>query len=67
MKKQFENIFEKIKNEDKDFSSYKRDWENFEQNNESIALNVLFSSKDNEEITLLYKSKYNLEKIKSFC
>ena len=48
MKKEFENIFGKIKHEDKDFSSQKRDWENFEQNNESIALNVLFSSKDSE-------------------
>ena len=61
-KKEFENIFKKIKHEDKDFSSHKRDWENFEQNNESIALNVLFSSKDSEEITLLYKSEYNLER-----
>ena len=34
---------------------------NFEQNNESVALNVLFSSKDSEEITLLYKSEYNIE------
>ena len=32
-KKQFENIFNKIKHEDKDFSLRKRDWENFEQNN----------------------------------
>ena len=62
MKKEFQNIFEKIKHEDKDFSSQKRDWENFKQNNESIALNVLFSSKDSEEITLLYKSEYNLER-----
>ena len=60
-KKQFENIFNKIKHEDKDFSLRKRDWENFEQNIESIAINVLFSSKDSEEITLLYKSEYNLE------
>ena len=43
MKKEFENIFKKIKREDKDFSSKQRDWENFEQNKESIALNVLFS------------------------
>ena len=42
--------------------SHKKDWENFEQNNESIALDVLFSSKDSEEITLLYKSEYNLER-----
>ena len=46
MKKEFKNIFKKIKHEDKDFSSHKRDWENFEQNNESIALNVIFSSQD---------------------
>ena len=55
MKKEFENIFKKIKLEDKDFSLQKKVWENFEQNNESIALNVLFSSQDSEEITLLYK------------
>ena len=61
MKKDFENIFEKIKHEDKDFSSHKRDWENFEDKNKSIALNILFSSKDSEEITLLYKSECNLE------
>ena len=45
MKKEFVNIFKKIKHEDKDFSSHQGDWENFEQNNESIALNVLFLSK----------------------
>ena len=61
MKKEFEHIFKKIKHEDKDFSSRKRGWENFEQNNESIALIALFSSKDSEEITLLYKSEYNLQ------
>ena len=61
MKKEFENIFKKIKHEDKNFSSHKRDWEYFEQNNESVALKVLFSSKDSGEITLLYKSEYNLE------
>ena len=43
MKKEFENIFKKIKHEDKDFSSQQREWKNFEQTNESIALNVLFS------------------------
>ena len=41
---------------------HKSDLGNFEQNNESIAINVLFSSKDSEEITLLYKSEYNLER-----
>ena len=42
--------------------SHKRDWESFEQNNESIAINALFSSNNSEEITLLYKSEYNLER-----
>ena len=60
MKKDFENIFEKLKHEDKDFSSHKREWENFDQSNEWITLNVLFSSKDSEEITILYKSEYNI-------
>ena len=53
----------KIKHQDKDFSPQKRDWEKFEQNNESIALNVLFASWNSEEKTLAYKSEhiYNLE------
>ena len=55
-KKEFENIFKNIKHEYKDFSSQKRDWENFEQNSESVALNVLFLSQDNEDIMLVYKS-----------
>ena len=64
IKKEFENIFKKIKHEDKDFSSHKRGWENFEQNNESIALNFLFASIHIEEITLVYKSEHNLEREK---
>ena len=48
-------------NRDKDSSSQQRDWENFEQNNESIALNVLFASQNSTEITLVYKSDHNLE------
>ena len=31
MKKELENIFKKIKHEDKDFLSQKRGWENLEQ------------------------------------
>ena len=58
----FENIFKKIKHEDKDFSLHKKDWENFEQNNESIAFNVLFALQNSEEITLVYKSEHNLER-----
>ena len=61
MKEDFQNIFQNITHEDKDFPSHKRDWENFEQNNESVALNFLFTSQNSEEITLVYKSEYNLE------
>ena len=60
MKKELEKIFKNIKH--KDFSSQKRDWENFEQNNEWIALNFLFASQNSEEITLAYKSEHNLER-----
>ena len=49
----------KIKHEDKDFSSHQGDRENFEQNNESVALNVLFASENSGEITLVYKSDHN--------
>ena len=60
-KEEFQNIFKKIKHEDEDFSLHQEDWENFEQKNELIALNVLFASQNSEEITLLYKSEHNLE------
>ena len=59
MKREFENIVKNIKREYKGFSLQKRDCENFEQNNESIALNVLFSSQDNEEMTLICKSEHS--------
>ena len=62
MKEVFENIFKNIKHEYKDFSPQKRDWENFEQNNESVALNVLFASQNSEQIMLIYKSEHNLER-----
>ena len=62
MRKEFENIFKEVKQEDKDFSSQQSEWENFEQKNESIALNILFSSQDSEEITLVYKLEHNLKR-----
>ena len=40
-------------------SSHQGDWENFEQNNESTALNVLFASQNIEKIALVYKSGHN--------
>ena len=61
-KEELERIFKRIRHEDRDFSSHQRDWENFEQNNESIALNVLFGSQNSEEITLVYNSEYNFKR-----
>ena len=52
----------KFKRVDTDFSSHQRDWEEFEQNNTFISLNVLFVSYDGEEIKLAYKSNYNKRK-----
>ena len=52
----------KFKRVDTDFSIYQREWEEFEQNNTSIALNILFVSHNSEEIKLAYKSNYNKRK-----
>ena len=49
----------KIKWGDMDFSSYQKDWEKIEQNNTSIALNVVFESYNSKEIKLANISKYN--------
>ena len=49
----------KFRRIDTDFSSHQRNWENFEQENNSIALNVLFVSYNSEEIKLAYKWSYN--------
>ena len=46
---------EKLNRVDIDFSPYQRDWEEFEQNNTSVTLNVLFASYNSEEIKLAYK------------
>ena len=42
----------KFRRVDTDFSSHERYWENFEQENNLIALNVLFVSYNSEEIKL---------------
>ena len=60
-----EKELKKIKNfkkVDTDFSSHQRDWGKFEQENNSIALNVLFVSRNSEEIRLAYKLIYNKQK-----
>ena len=50
---------EKLERVDIDLSSHQRDWEKIEQENTSIALNVLFASYNSEKIRLAYKSNYN--------
>ena len=52
----------KFKKVDIDFSSHQRYWENFEEENNLIAINVLFVSHNSEEIKLAYKSSYNKRK-----
>ena len=52
----------KFKMIDTDFSSYQKDWEEFEQNNTSIVLNILFVSHNSEKVKLAYKSNYNKRK-----
>ena len=51
-----------FKRVDTDFSSYQREWEEFEQNNTSVALNILFVPHNREEVKLAYSSNYNKRK-----
>ena len=57
-KKDLEKIL-KIKWKDIDFLSHQKDRKKFEQNNNSIALNVLFISHKSEELTLAYELEHN--------
>ena len=59
MKKEFENIFKKNM---KIKILHHRKGTGKILNNESIALNILFSSQDGEEITIVYKSEHSLER-----
>ena len=52
----------RFKRVDTDFSSYQRGGEEFEQNNTSVALNILFSPHNSEEITFSYKLNDNKHK-----
>ena len=42
-----------------DFPAGIKDWKKFEQNNKTIALNILFIPHNTKTINLAYKSKYN--------
>ena len=61
MKKYLKTI-EKIERADIDLSPHQSDLEKFEQENTSIALNILFVPHNSEEIKLAYKSNYNKRK-----
>ena len=52
----------RFKRVDTDFFLHQRDWEEFEQSDTLIALNVLFVSYNSEEIKLAYKSNYHKRK-----
>ena len=60
-KKNWKKI-EKFKRFDTDFSSHQREQEEFEQNDTSIALKILFVPHNSEETKLAYKSNYNKHK-----
>ena len=47
---------------DIDSPSHSKDWKNFESNNKSIALNILYVPHNTEKIRHAYKSKYNLKR-----
>ena len=42
-----------------EFPSHSKDWKKFEQNNKTIALNILFVPYNTKQIRLAYKSKHN--------
>ena len=52
----------KFRTVDTDFSLYQRDRKEFEQENTSIAINILFVSHNSEEINFAYESSYNKRK-----
>ena len=45
-----------------DFPSDSKDWKKLEQNNKTIALNILFVPHNTEKIRLAYKSKHNFKR-----
>ena len=45
-----------------DFPSDSKDWKKFEQNNKTIALNILYVPYNTEDIWVACKSKYNFKR-----
>ena len=44
-----------------DFPSHSKDWKKFEQNNKTIALNIIFVQHNTKKIRLAYKSKHDFK------
>ena len=53
------SFFEQYNWKEIDFPSHKKDWKKFEENNKSIAFNILYLPRNTEEIRHAYKSKYD--------
>ena len=45
-----------------DFPSHSKDWKKLEQNNKTVALNILFAPHNTKKIRLAYKSKHNFKR-----
>ena len=45
-----------------DFASYLKDWKQFEEVNEKVALSILFVPHNTKQIRLTYKLKYNYKR-----
>ena len=46
------------------FAAKSNEWQKFEQNNDTIALNVLYVKHNARKISVVYKSKYNNKRTK---
>ena len=55
----FEPFIDQYNWEGIEFPAGIKDWEKFEQNNKTIAINILYVSPNTKTINLAYKSKYN--------
>ena len=42
-----------------DFQLHRKDWKKFEQNNKTIALNIVYVPRNTKEKRVAYKSKHN--------
>ena len=57
-----ESFFDQCNWQGIEFPSHSKDWKKFEQNNKTVALNILFVPYDTKQIRPAYISKYNHER-----